>query len=133
LLTEGALQELLNGLENLKDSKGIKGIRKSTARLQRAMYLEPGIGKLLIAPEHVGEKIFARLAQLSQMPFEGEDNPWDIPMAIYMWILGKRKSFRYLLPGAIAKIKQCKGCPWAKERADLWSKLGGHRGSGADV
>jgi hypothetical protein len=124
LLTESELTDFLNQIESLRQSLQIRGINKSTARLQWVIRLCPQIGKVFIASNDVGEKIFHRLVELSQIPFEGDHgNPWDVPMAIYLWILGKTKTFRYLLPEAITKVRRCQGCSWAKEMADTWSKL----------
>src|SRR5260370_36032297 len=115
------LEELFKAIESQEYSDAMKDARDHKRFLQAILFARGEVGKLLLGSLEIQKRIYVRLMQLAETNFDGDENPRDVAMAVYIWVLGKK--VRELVIPATRKVKTCRGCKWAKEMAELWGKL----------
>src|SRR5205085_7558997 len=97
------LEQLFKAIESREYSDAMKGVRDHNRFLHAILFSRPEVGKLLLGSLDVQRRIYERLMQLAEMDFDGEENPRDVAMAVYVWVLGKK--VRELVIPATRKIK----------------------------
>jgi hypothetical protein len=115
------LEDVFKAIESREYSEAMKGARDHKRFLHAILFSRGEVGKLLLGSLDAQKKTYERLMHLAETDFDGEENPWDVAMAVYLWVLGKK--VRDLVIPASRKVKTCRGCIWAKEMAELWGKL----------
>jgi hypothetical protein len=120
-VSDSVLENLFKVIESREYSDAMKGARDHKRFLHAILFSRGEVGKLMLGSLDVQKKIYERLMQLAETDFDGEENPRDVAMAAYLWVLGKK--VRELVIPATRRVKTCRGCKWAKEMAELWGKL----------